>query len=517
LPAALCLSACACFSADSAGDLARAAKKAERRGDTLQAFLLYSRAAALDPKNIKYQIQRASLQSTPTFNQTHLEPEELARAEALAAEDPNLDPDVHTLLAPVTLAPRETKQSFDLRGDSRTILEKVASEFGIELQFDADYQTQPNLRFKQDAVSFADAFRALELLTTSFVIPLSPHSALIARDTPQKRSDLAPAMQISIPIPERLSVQDAQEIVTAVQQTIELRRVGVDPRRRTVLLRDNASKLLAAQHLFSQLSRLRAQVEVEIEIVQVIHNSTLDYGLNLPTSASAVLLSGVLNTHPDTSMLSQFVFFGGGNTLMGIGVGNSSVIAMASQSYGRAVLDTTLSMLDGQAATMHVGDRYPIVTSQYIGDTSGRGTVYAPPPAVTFEDLGLSLKVTPTVHIDNEMTLDVESEYKLLGTVVTNGIPVISNRKFQGRVRLREGEWAVLAGLQQEIVGKSYTGIAGLSQLPWIGRFLRTNSNTSNTSELMLILKPRVTALPPWEEPAPAFWVGTDAKPLSMY
>ncbi len=58
------------MAADSASDLAKAAEREVRRGDTLQAFLLYSRAAALEPSNLQYQRRRNELEAKPNFVQS---------------------------------------------------------------------------------------------------------------------------------------------------------------------------------------------------------------------------------------------------------------------------------------------------------------------------------------------------------------------------------------------------------------------------------------------------------------
>jgi hypothetical protein len=517
--------------ADRAQDVAKDAERAERRGDALQAYVLYSRAAALDPLNVEYQLRKNALASKPGFVQSAavepaaVDPDvEEAEPQTPAFADPEVlaDPteDSRIALPPATLKGSLEKKSFNLRGDARTVFEQVAGSFGIQVVFEADYQPGPPFLFRLDSVGFADAFRTLELASNSFLVPINEHLALVVRDTPQKRTERGPAMTMAIPIPERLSIQDAQEIVTAVQQTMEIRRASVDALRRTVILRDAVSKVLAARALFSQLSKLRAQVSVEVDVLSVTKNSSLGYGLTLPTSFPLVDFSSVFQNSPGSALLNgitNFLTFGGGKTLMGLGVTNAAVFATVSRSSADSIIRSEIVSLDGQPATFHVGDRYPIITNQYIGNTSGPGTVYAPPPTVTFEDLGLVLKVTPTVHGDGEVSLDVDAEYKLLGAGAPNGIPVVASRKFQGKVRLKDGQWAVIAGLMQESSGDTRTGIAGLAELPWIGRFLRSNNISHNSAQLVIVLKPHLLAAPPWEDVNPTLWVGTDSRPLSIF
>jgi type II secretory pathway component GspD/PulD (secretin) len=121
-----------------------------------------------------------------------------------------------------------------------------------------------------------------------------------------------------------------------------------------------------------------------------------------------------------------------------MGVASASAFATLTQSSGASVLRTQMTTLDGQAASFHVGDRYPIITSGYYGSTgnvTGNLQTFSPPPVVNFEDLGLVLKVTPAVHGEGEITLDVDASFKVLGSGSLNGIPIIANRKYTGKVR----------------------------------------------------------------------------------
>jgi len=512
----------AAMAADRAQDVAKEAEQAEHRGDALQAFILYSRAAALDPSNVEYQLRKNVLEAKPGFLQSAApEPDpdtEVSVTPEIPQDSEDGAEDSRLALPPPSLKGSTDKKSFKLKGDARTVVEQVAQAFGLQVVFEADYQGPSSVRLEVDSVGFADALRTVELLTNSFFVPVNEHLALVVRDTPQRRTEVGPVMTIAIPIPERLSVQDAQEIVTAVQQTMEIRRASVDALRRTVLLRDSVSKVSAAKLLFGQLSKLRAQVAVEVEVLSVTKNSSLGYGLTLPNSSALVNFSSFLHNTPSLSGFMTFFGFGGGATLMGLGITNAATFATVSRSSADTVLRSEIVSIDGQPATLHIGDRYPIVTSEYVGSTAGTtGTVYAPPPTITFEDLGLVLKITPSIHGDGEVSLDVDAEYKLLGAGSSNGIPVISNRKFQGKVRLADGQWAVIAGLTQESNGDTRTGIAWLSDLPWIGRLFTNSTISHNSAQLVIVLKPHLLNLPPWEDVNPTLWVGTDSRPLSVF
>jgi general secretion pathway protein D len=174
--------------------------------------------------------------------------------------------------------------------------------------------------------------------------------------------------------------------------------------------------------------------------------------------------------------------------------------------------------LDGQAVTMNVGDRYPVTTASFSAPNgsavAGGGTI----PTINYVDLGLALKITPTLHEDGEVTLDIEAEYKSLGAGGANGIPAINNQQYQGKVRLKEGQWAVVAGLVQVTRNDSTNGIWGLSNIPILKHLFRKRTKEDDRSEILLVLKPHLTARPAWDQAAAKpIWTGTETRPLSVF
>ena len=162
-------------------------------------------------------------------------------------------------------------------------------------------------------------------------------------------------MAIAIPIPERMSVQEATELMQAVQGTLEIRKFSLDPVKRVVYMRDQVSKVAAAQTMFANLSRLRGQVEVDVEFMEVSKNSSLGYGLQLPATSSALVdfSTKFLKNSPSVpSGFSSFLTFGGGATFFGVGIISSTVLATFNKGSSSTILKSQIVTVDGQAANV---------------------------------------------------------------------------------------------------------------------------------------------------------------------
>jgi general secretion pathway protein D len=141
----------------------------------------------------------------------------------------------------------------------------------------------------------------------------------------------------------------------------------------------------------------------------------------------------------------------------------------------------------------------------------GAGTI----PTIAYQDLGLGLKLTPVVHEGGEVSLDIEAEFKSLGVGGANGIPAIASQQYQGKVRLKDGEWAVVAGLLTVTHTDNPTGMLGLSSIPILGSLFRRQSREDDRNE---ILKPHLVGLPAWEEETSRpIWTGTESRPVTVF
>ena len=503
--------------ASQAEQLYRQAQKAEHDGEIVKAYLLYAEAAAADPTNIDYWSHAQALRPAASLvdpsppKPPEFPSDKIDRTLFGTITDADLE-EARKPLPPAEIQTEPGRRDYDFQGDSRVLWEQVTNVLHLKVLFDSDYKPTRPFHFELANADYRDTFHALEAATDSFLVPVSPRLIFVANDTTQKRKDFARTVAVAIPFPEALSVQEIQEVATGIRGALDSQKLTVDPTRHLILIRDSVGKVRLAEKLLLDLLRPRAQVTIDVEILTTDVSSTLNYGLSLPTSfplSSFVNQSNLTNAYNFfSSSFTTFLAFGGGASLLGLGVTNAQLFATVSKSNTESIYHGTVVAVDGLPATLHVGEKYPIITSGYFGNTSGSGTVYTPPPTINFEDLGLMIKVTPHVVSDDQVTLDLDAEFKLLGATSSNGIPVVANTQYQSKVDVSDGEWAVLAGLMTSQEAKVITGIPIMSFIP----LLRNNTITKDRGATLIVLKPHVTIGPASDTPAWRAWAGSETR-----
>ncbi len=519
------LAAASCLAADSApAALARAASKAQNSGQVVRAYLLYAEAAARDPHNesyrnnrnalkpLAYLLSKAGIQSEPNRAEllASVTPEEQQRPlDRLTAEERQKQ---RELQPPVKLDVTDARHDFHLRGGEKSVFDTVARAYGVNLVFDPQFQPQPQVQFDVDNVNFKMAMTALTAATNTFIFPISNHAIFVATDTLQKREEYEPQVSMSVPLPDTTDPKEVTEAANAVRLIFNLRHVSYDSSSRSIVIRDRVSRAHSAQALLESLIRPRAQVALEVQILTLDEQSTHHYGVSLPTSFPIVNLGGLSSKNIITSIpqgFTNFLTFGGGATLFGIGLTNAQAFAMESKSWTRNIYDATVVVSSGETANLHIGDKFPIATSLYTGSSQLPSPLYAPAPEIQQVDLGVVLKLKPQLHADGDISLDVEAQYQALGALTFNTVPEILSRQFKGAIRLHVGQWAILAGLDTQSSTDSHTGLPGLAQVPGLREVLSDVNRSHQNSQTLLLLKPHVLRDNPLID-GPEYYYGSD-------
>jgi len=515
---------CEAASDPVAAQIARSAHEAEDSGQFVRAYLLYGEALARDPHNSSYRSNRDALApAAKLLTQAQIQTADISE-DVKAAEGSRL-----TEQPPIEMASRREWESdenlqplphieasasthdFDIRADEKTLLEQVASAYGVRGIWDPQLEPQQNVRFQIDGADFRTAMEALTAVTHTFVFPVSKHVMFFVRDTEAKRAELEPNILITFPLPNTVDQKDLVEAATAVRGVLNLRNIGWDSATRTVLIRDRYTRAQAARVLFEAVLLPKGQLSLEVQFLAFNSTRSFHYGLSLPTAFSLVdfgRIGSFKSLLPSSIPNAAFMAFGGGSTLFGVGITSASLFAMYSESVSRSLYDATIVVGDRQTATLHIGDKYPIPQSLYQGAQQGAGSIYNPIGQVNLEDLGIVLKVTPRINGEGEIALDIEADSKSLGAETPSTIPAINESEFKGNVSIREGEWALLAGLDISSHNVTRSGLIGLSQIPGLNQLLSENTRDTQSSNTLLVLKPTIVRLPMSSTISPQYLLG---------
>src|SRR5260370_25686150 len=136
------------------------------------------------------------------------------------------------------------------------------------------------------------------------------------------------------------------------------------------------------------------------------------------------------------------------------------------------------------------------------GGTAGTGLVNPlVNTQVQYQDVGVNLDITPRVHPNHEVSMKVSVEVSsVTGQASIGGIqqPIISQRKLDHEIRLKEGESNVLGGLITRTDTKTISAWPGPARIPILRYFFSEDTRSFEDDEILIILTPHIVRMPEW-------------------
>ena len=136
---------------------------------------------------------------------------------------------------------------------------------------------------------------------------------------------------------------------------------------------------------------------------------------------------------------------------------------LASDTRTRVLAKPQLRGAEGADLELNLGDEIPVPSTVFGGLGAG-GVNTIPISSFTYKNVGVNIKMKPRVTFENEIILDIEIENSTLGpsiNVAGQSLPTFGSRKVKTRMRLREGESNLIAGLVREEDRKVLRGVPG--------------------------------------------------------
>jgi Flp pilus assembly secretin CpaC len=194
-------------------------------------------------------------------------------------------------------------------------------------------------------------------------------------------------------------------------------------------------------------------------------------------------------TDPQTDSVSVFLGLSQGlfAPAFELPVGTNPTAILSAALSGASLPDVAITDDPSGVA----GQVTVILSPASLFSNVGAGVAQQPYPGAQYEDLGVKIKATPTIHANDEVTLQLEFEIRALAGSSINGIPVLTNRTLSQTVRIKEEEPTLIGGLLDNEETRTLTGLPGFANLPSpAGYFFGQRNTTGQDSELVILITP---------------------------
>jgi general secretion pathway protein D len=492
---------------DAGAEVVHRGQKLRQEGKLQDAVAEFQKALAIDPSSFIAQ-QELTRTLKMINDQTNPSPQ--------AAGTPgSLERKIHEAGGPVELAaisnvPVTLKM---LNTKSDVVYRTVGQLAGINVLFDPDYTPRP-INVDLNGVSLEDALEISALESKTFWRPVTPNTIFVATDNPAKRKELEQSVLKTFYLSNLSQPTELQDVVNAIRAVLDVQRVQQLLSQNALVVRGTPDQIALAQKLVQDLDKARPEVIVDIAVMQVSKDRSRTLGLSPPTSATVTLQPNINQTvttpttNPITGVTTPSTTTGNSssginlNTLGNLNatdfqvtIPSANLSAVMSNSDTKLIQNPQIRALDGQKASLKIGDRVPVATGSFQPGIGGVGINPLVNTQFQYLDVGVNIDITPHVHANGEVTLKILMDVSAVtGQQNIGGIsqPIIGQRKIEHEIRLKDGEANLLGGIMEDQQTKSLSGIPGLAQIPILKYLFGQTTQDHSENQIVFAIVPHI-------------------------
>jgi general secretion pathway protein D len=433
-----------------------------------------------------------------------------AELRALLAPPAKLTKNGEKLEGPVRLkgAGETLDLSFRNEVSLRSIFQTLGRVAGVNFLYDDTFR-DTNLAIDLTGKDLQQAVNFLCVASKNFSRVIDERTVIIVPDNVQKRMQYE-INAIKTFYLSNIDVSDVQMRLTQMVKTMyKVPAIQVDKNLNSVTIRDTPQAVALAEKLLRSWDKPKAEVLIDIEIMEVNRLREHNFGIDLSNGSLGVQFNP--NTvNEDGYFPIKGVDFGDlANYQMTVPTALAAIISGDSDT--KIIAQPKIRGLSGEKIEYIVGQKVPIVNSQFAAVAAG-GLQTQPIVNYNLQDIGITIKMTPKIHMEREVTLEIELTVSSIAGTGTADIPIIANREIKNTVRLKDGETNLLAGLLRDEERMSVGGITGLKNIPLLGNLFSATKKQVQQTDVVLTITPHIIReIEISEEDTKALWVDPDS------
>lgn len=471
-------------------------------GDEEGALNEFIHAAEIDPGNEAAQQEIAKIREgrgeTPAKGETRL------------AINATQERKLRTMSEPVELKALSSEPlTLHYSEDAKVVYQAIGMAAGINVLFDPDY-TPKRIQVDLNNSSLPDALRIVGTMSNTFWRPVTDNTIFVAQNSRIKRSELDEAAVQTFYLTNAWQQNDLNDVQTALRNVLPNTKVYGVQSQNAIVIRGTPDELMLAQKIINDLDKPRPEVVVDIAVLEVSKNWQQTLGITWPGSVGVALqppcTSATCSTSTSTAATTTTTTGNGTTpslydlahlkaTDFALTIGATTANLLLTDSSTKILQNPRIRATDAQKSTLTIGEKVPVATGSY---QTGAATALVSSLVNTqfqYQDVGVKIEMTPTVHYDNDITLKIKIEVSTDANQVTiSGVtePIIAENIVDQVIRLREGEASILGGIQTKQDQVSWAGIPGLSSLPVLKYLFGSKDHQIMDNELVFLVVPHV-------------------------
>ncbi len=395
---------------------------------------------------------------------------------------------------------------------ARKIYDALSKASGVNFIYDERLDLNKKISIDLAEVTFEQALNTLMTMNKHFYKIWDDNAILIADDNQQKHKEYDDLVIQTF----YLSNADVKDVQVLLRTLLDARQLAQNDRLNAITIRDTPERVAVAQKIIEVNDKAKSELIIDVELLEVDRSLLRSLGIDLfgPGGGSGKSIGisyGGGNSIPlnNLDLLKQ-----AGSYLIGP-IPGVMINFLKTDTDAQVLAKPQVRVSEGEKAMVRIGDRIPIPTTTFNAAPTVGGTVGVPITSFTYQNVGINLDLEPRVHHNKEVTLKLKVEVSsVAGTVQAGGgltQPIIGTREIDTTIRLKDGETNLLAGLIREEERKSLSGVAGLSDIPMLKRLFGTTTTEVTTTDIVLTLTPHIIRTPDVTvEDLLPLWVGTE-------
>jgi type IV pilus assembly protein PilQ len=166
--------------------------------------------------------------------------------------------------------------------------------------------------------------------------------------------------------------------------------------------------------------------------------------------------------------------------------------ALEQNSYLNLRSTPKLSTLNGHEASLKIGQSvYYIEQVQNV--TGGVSPVITTTQQFKQVTADLSIKITPLVSGDDNITLTIDAQFSdFIDAVIRGAPPGNATRQFTSMIRVKNEDMIVLGGLEEVRTTRGGSGVPILSRIPILKWLFSSRTSAKQTNRLVVFIKPTI-------------------------